>query len=320
MLRIMAVTDRGQVLTDLPVQNLTAPDIRWYWVDFDQPDEREASLLADHFRFHPLAIEDCFHFLQRPKLDHYDDVQFFVLHAINQATLNPEEVDLFLGPNYVVSFHLLPSRELDESWRRMTEGQYATDKTHLNVAHLIIDKLVDGYFPSLFQIEDALGEIEANDRKQVKRMNVEKVMDDVFDIRSSLLKLRRTVIPMRDLLYRMINTDKIEGLKDHLAYFTDIYDHLLKLSEMIESNREMTADMRDSYISLSTNRMNTIMKTLTVITTIFMPLTFIAGIYGMNFSNMPELTWRWGYFIILGVMAIVGISMFAWFWRKRWFE
>jgi magnesium transporter len=123
-------------------------------------------------------------------------------------------------------------------------------------------------------------------------------MNQVFDIRSRLLKLRKTIVPMRDFLYRTLNSERIEGLKALHVYFADVYDHLLKLSEMIDSNREMTSDMRDSYISLSSNRMNTIMKTLTVITTIFMPLTFVAGIYEMNFAYMPELTWRWGYFLI----------------------
>ena len=125
---------------------------------------------------------------------------------------------------------------------------------------------------------------------------------------------------MRDLLYRIINSEKIADVRVQLAYFTDIYDHLLKLAEMLETNREMTADLRDSYDSLRSNRMNSIMKTLTVITTIFMPLTFIAGVYGMNFVHMPELEWQDGYFLVLGVMLLLGIGMFLWFKRKGWFD
>ncbi len=179
-----------------------------------------------------------------------------------------------------------------------------------------MDKLVDNYFPTLYQIEDQLNEIESN----VNNESVEKLMEAVFDIRSNLIKLRKTVLPMRDLLYRVINSEKIDGVKEQLVYFTDIYDHLLKLSEMIESNREMTADMRDSYISINSNRMNTIMKTLTVMTSIFIPLTFIASIYGMNFEYMPELTWRWGYFGVLGVLLGVGSIMLFGLWRKGWFR
>jgi len=316
MLRTLAVTHEGHVLVDVPIDSLSQTDIAWYWVDFAMPTEEEAMLLDHHFHFHPLAIEDCFHFLQRPKMDTYDDVQFFVLHAIDEKTLNAEEIDLFVGPQFIVSFHLKPSNEIDEAWQRISKQHNAEGKNQLHVMHLIIDKLVDNYFPSLFQIEDQLNDLEVIDRKA----SIQKVMDDVFDIRSSLLKLRRTVNPMRDLVYRIMNTEKIQGMREQLVYFTDIYDHLLKLSEMIDSNRDVTADMRDSYISLNSNRMNAIMKTLTVITTIFMPLTFIAGIYGMNFANMPELAWHNGYFIVLGLMGLIGLSMFVYFWRKGWFS
>jgi magnesium transporter len=125
---------------------------------------------------------------------------------------------------------------------------------------------------------------------------------------------------MRELLYRILNTQRIEGLHHYVPFFTDIHDHLLKLSEMVDSNRDMTSDMRDHYMSLSTNRMNTIMKTLTVITTIFMPLTFIVGLYGMNFHNMPELSWHYGYYAVLIIMSMLGIGMFIWFKQKGWFD
>lgn len=316
MIRIIAVTNDLEVITDISLPSFTDSNMKWYWVDFNSPTEEESKLLESHFHFHPLAIEDCFHLLQRPKLDHYDDDHFFVLHAINQQTLQSEEIDLFLGSNFVVSFHLYNCREVDEAWNRISEHKDLSEIGHIYVAYTIMDKLVDNYFPTLYQIEDQLNEIESN----VKNESVEKLMDSIFNIRSSLLKLRKTVLPMRDLLYRVINSEKIDGVNEHLVYFTDIYDHLLKLSEMIESNREMTADMRDSYISINSNRMSTIMKTLTVMTSIFIPLTFIASIYGMNFEYMPELTWRWGYFGILVVMFGVGFGMLLWLWRKGWFK
>ena len=316
MLRTIAVTNDLKVITDISIPDLTDSNIKWFWVDFNSPTEEETKLLETHFHFHPLAIEDCLHLLQRPKLDHYDDDHFFVLHAINQKTLQAEEIDLFIGRNFVVSFHLLKSREIDDAWSRIIEHKNLSEKGHIYAAYTIMDKLVDNYFPTLYQIEDQLNEIESN----VNNESVEKLMDAVFDIRSNLIKLRKTVLPMRDLLYRVINSEKIDGVKEQLVYFTDIYDHLLKLSEMIESNREMTADMRDSYISINSNRMNTIMKTLTVMTSIFIPLTFIASIYGMNFEYMPELTWRWGYFGVLGVLLGVGSIMLFGLWRKGWFR
>lgn len=313
----MAVTDEGELLTDISLSHLTDLNVEWFWVDFDCPKEAEIELLDSYFQFHPLAIEDCLHLLQRPKVDHYDDTHFFVLHALHPETLKAEEVDFFLGPRGIVTFHLAASQEVDEVWRRMLDPAIRSGKDHNYVAYLIVDKLVDNYFPTLYMIEDQLNEIEDQGEN---RPDLQEMTEQIYDIRADLLRIRRTVIPMRDLLYRLLNSDKIPGVKDQHAYFTDIYDHLLKLTEMIESNREMTADLRDSYDSLRSNRMNSIMKTLTVMTTIFMPLTFIAGVYGMNFVNMPELEWHAGYYIVIGIMAALGLGMYAWFKRKGWFD
>ena len=145
-------------------------------------------------------------------------------------------------------------------------------------------------------------------------------MDEVFEIRGSLLKLRKTVNFMRDLLYRILNAERLKGFQEHKLYFSDIHDHLIKLSNMIESSREMTSDMRDNFLSINSTRMNRNMMVLTVITTIFIPLTFIVGVYGMNFQNMPELSWKYGYFGVLLIMSIIAIVMFLWFKRKGWFD
>ncbi|MBO9600580.1 MAG: magnesium/cobalt transporter CorA [Cohnella sp.] len=318
MLRTIAATQDARLLEDVPLERLSDPDVAWYWVDFGSPTEEEIELLSSHFHFHPLAIEDCMHFLQRPKVDQYDDSHFFVIHGLHPETREAEEVDFFLGPKSIVTFHLNPSREIEEVRQRILhpEGKAGSADHHF-IAYRLIDSLVDNYFPSLYQIEDQLNELE--DREE-SDWSIQELTEEVYRIRAELLRLRRTVIPMRDLLYRIINTDKIPAVTMQLAYFTDIYDHLLKLAEMIDSNREVTADLRDSYDSLRSNRMNSIMKTLTVITTIFMPLTFIAGIYGMNFVHMPELQWQWGYFGVIGVMALLGGSMFFWFKRKGWFD
>ncbi|GFZ76373.1 putative metal ion transporter YfjQ [Paenibacillus marchantiophytorum] len=316
MIRSLAITKDFKVLHNVPLDQLDDPNIQWYWVDFNNPSEKDALHLKDHFHFHPLAIEDCFYLLQRPKMDHYEQIHFFVMHAINAKTLAAEEVDMFLGSNFIVTFHLHESREIEDAWSRVSEQENLRSEGHIYAAYLVLDNLVDQYFPSVYQIEDQLDDIENNLNSEA----TEVLMSHIFEIRGKLLKLRRTIVPMRDLLYRVINTDRIDQIRGHLVFFTDIHDHLLKLSEMIESNRDMTADMRDSYISLNSNRMNSIMKTLTVITTIFMPLTFIAGIYGMNFAHMPELEWHWGYFGILFIMFGIGFGMFLWFRKKGWFK
>ncbi|MGG0413684.1 magnesium/cobalt transporter CorA [Peribacillus simplex] len=313
MIRTFAVTSDLKLIEDIPLERLTDSNIKWYWVDFDAPTEEETLLLKTHFNFHPLAIEDCLHSLQRPKLDYYDGYDFFVLHTLNQSSLAPEEVDIFVGHNFIVTFHLLPSNEIGLVRQRVMDDKQSISKGLMYIFYLIMDKIVDGYFPSMYQIEDELNEIE------LKKGNRD-LIGNVYEIRSQLLKLRRTIFPMRELMYRILNSERVLVPKEERVYFMDISDHLLRLSEMIESNREMTADIRDNYISINANRTNNIMKTLTVMTSIFIPLTFIASIYGMNFEYMPELTWHGGYFGVLGVMAIVGFGMLFWLGRMGWFK
>ncbi|AJY76668.1 magnesium/cobalt transporter CorA [Paenibacillus beijingensis] len=316
MIRVMAMTKQQELLKDLKLADLETLDKEWYWVDFDNPDEYEIQLLDSYFHFHPLAIEDCLHLLQRPKVDHYGDIHFFVLHSIDPGTLHVNEVNVFLGPDFAVTFHFHPSFEIDDAWKHCPFPAEHAARGHLFAVYFVMDKLVDQYFPAVYELEDTLLDMEIGSGHLASQTD----MNDIFNIRSRLLRLRKTVVPMRDLLYRIISMGEIPGMKELAAFFHDVYDHLLKQSETIEASREMTADLRDSFMSYNSNRMNLIMKTLTVITTIFMPLTFIAGIYGMNFVNMPELQWQWGYFAVLGVMLLVGFSMYAWFRRKGWFE
>lgn len=314
MIRTMAVKKNNEIMLDLPMDALTGPEISWYWVDFNQPSDEESQLLDRFFHFHPLAIEDCMHLLQRPKVDFYDDYAFFVLHGIQQQDLSINEVDLFTSPGFLVTFHFDAMKEIDDVWDYESRNGKATDPYIL--AHSVLDHLVDAYFTPVYQIEDELDEIENNRRKESMRT----MMNQLFATRGDLLNLRHTVLPTRDLLYRILNSQRMNQIEQHRAYFTDVYDHLLKLAEIIESNREITADIRDSYLSLNANRTNSVMMTLTVITTIFMPLTFIAGIYGMNFKYMPELNLHYGYFYVLGLMALIGAAMFIWFKKKGWFE
>ncbi|MEH7125621.1 magnesium/cobalt transporter CorA [Bacillus sp. JJ1503] len=313
MIRSFSITSDFQLAENLPIEQLFQDDIKWFWIDFESPTEEETNLLKTHFNFHPLAIDDCLHLLQRPKLDYYEGYDFYVIHTLNQHTLLPEEVDVFVGKNFIVTFHLTPSSEITIVRQKLLANDLHYKKGALHLFYQLMDKIVDEYFPAVYKIEDELNEIELKDAKK-------DLMNDVFEIRSQLLKLRRTIFPMRELLYRILNSERVIIPKDERMYFMDIYDHLLKLSEMIESNREMTNDIRDSYISLNSDRMNNIMKTLTVMSSIFIPLTFIASIYGMNFEYMPELTWKWGYFGILGVMLLVGSTLLFVLWRMGWFK
>ena len=314
MLRTIALNQDNQLLLNPPLQSLK--DMKWYWCDFNSPTDDEANLLLTHFHFHPLAVEDCIIELQRPKLDYYENLHFLVIHAINEQ-LETHEVDLFIAENFIVTFHFQQQKEIDGIWEAIQSSGNLTDVSPLEIGYKVIDKIVDSFFPIVERVEDRLLAIENSDDAQKGK---DTLITQTYKVRKDLLKLRQTIIPMRDLIYRIVESKRFFSQEQKRVYFHDIYDHLLKLSEMIESNRQLTADIRDNYISLNSYRMNNIMKTLTVITTIFMPLTFLAGIYGMNFVYMPELNSHYGYFIILGVMLVIGLIMFFWFKRKGWFD
>ncbi|CAM3864393.1 magnesium/cobalt transporter CorA [Mesobacillus zeae] len=316
MIRTIAITKDGKIVKDVPPEMLVRGQYNWFWVDFDVPEETEMALLSETFHFHPLAIEDCIHTLQRPKLDYYEDHTFFVVHKLDPKTLGKEEVDIFLGDSYIVTYHNKSSMEVDEVWNRLLLTKTLKKWNPGLAFYHVLDKIVDNYFPIVYSFEDALNELEDNS----KGKSMELLLDQLFDIRHDLLSFRHTVVPMRDLVYRMLNSHRLTTVLKQLEYFHDIHDHLLKLNEMTESNRELTTDIRDSYLSMNAHETNRVMKVLTVITTIFMPLTFIAGLYGMNFQHMPELQWHYGYFMALFAMATIGGVMFLFFKNKGWFK
>jgi magnesium transporter len=316
LIRTCAFMDDDQLIYDIPINQLKQKNIKWYWVDFLKPTKEEVSWLSKAFKFHPLAVEDSLdEFIQRPKLDFYDQYTFLVLHAIHQESLSPYEVDVFVSEQFIVTFQQNTIRDVNNLWDKLKKDE-SIRRGPFFVLHAIIDKLVDDYFPPVYKIEEQLNAIEDNNNNEFVQVLIEKL----FDIRSDLSKLRRTILPMSDLLYRIIHSERLNHLREHKLYFYDVHDHLIKLVEMLESYRDFSSDIRDSYLSVNSNTMNSIMMTLTVITTIFMPLTFIAGIYGMNFEHMPELHWKYGYFIILGFMGTVAILMFYLFRAKGWFK
>lgn len=318
MIQIIGITYENKLEGSISLNNVDMTKFKWYWVDFSEPTEDEIRHLTDTFHFHPLAVEDCIHRLQRPKLDYYENHAFYVTHIlrIEEKEIVKEELDMFVGDAGIVTFHFSPTIEVTQVWSNLLSHQHAEKWDPYYVFYHILDKLVDNYFPLIYSLEDELDKIEDN----TQNISMNDLMEELFDVRYMLLNLRHTVHPMRDLLYRMLNSHHLGGIKERREYFSDIYDHLLKLSEMVMSNREMTADIRDSYLSLNSHQTNNVMKVLTIITSIFSPLTFIAGIYGMNFKHMPELTWHYGYYFSLAFMAAMGVLMILWFRRKGWFK
>lgn len=316
LIEIMAFSKEEGLKEGLTVEELSEKDWDWYWVDFAEPSDGEIELLESFFNFHPLAVEDCMHGLQRPKLDYYNNHTFFVIHSVNDETLDREEIDIFLGECSIVTFHKEKNEALEQAKRIVKRTKNFSDVDEYYIFHQILDKVVDNYFPLIYRIEDHINDIEKN----TKNLSMERLLEALFDRRSELLVLRQTIHPMRDLLYRILNTHHLNGIFERREYFADIHDHLIKVAEMVASNRDMTQDIRDSYLSLNSHQTNRTMQILTVISVIFMPLTFIVGVYGMNFVNMPELETEFGYFVVWGIMIAVAVGMFLWFRNKGWFE
>jgi magnesium transporter len=270
------------------------------------------------FGLHPLTIEDILNTDQRPKLEDHDDYLYIVLkhfHKDDGGRLASEQVSIVLGPNYLISLHekegdlFNPIRERLRNEHGRLRNSGADD-----LAHAILDGIVDGYFTIL----DHFGEeIETLEETLMDGPSPE-TLRAIQILKREMILLRKAVWPLREVVGNLSRSDSPLIGKLSVLYFRDISDHTVQVIDTIETYRDMLSGMLDIYLSTISNRMNEVMKVLTVIATIFMPLTFLAGVYGMNFKYMPELEWQWGYPALWGVMTIVAVLMLLYFRKKKW--
>ena len=283
----------------------------WVWIDLSSPTKEEAAALFRFYHFHPLAVEDCLDAInQRPKVDFFDEYMFLVIYALKENYLM-EELDIFVSERLIITYHQKAIKEIEEAWGLSTESPPATP---IDVLHQLMDKVVDEYFPKAYDIEERLNALEEN----AELLSIKELMNHLYDLRMIIFRIRRVILPMNDLLYRITHTEKMTLISEKQYYFNDVYDHLLKLREMIEGYRDFSADLRDNYMSVNSNNMNETIMALTVNTTIFMPLSFIAGLYGMNFSFMPMAGWRNGFWYVMLVMGVSAVLMIIFFMAKGW--
>ncbi len=283
----------------------------WVWIDLSSSTKEEAAELFHYYRFHPLAVEDCLDAInQRPKVDFFDEYMFLVIYALKENYLM-EELDIFVNERFIITYHQKAIMEIDEVWKNAINNPA---ETPIDILHKLIDKVVDEYFPKAYDIEERLNALEEN----ADLLSIKELINHLYDLRMIIFRIRRVILPMNDLLYRITHTEKMTLISEKQYYFNDVYDHLLKLREMIEGYRDFSADLRDNYMSVSSNNMNETIMALTIITTIFMPLSFIAGLYGMNFSFMPMAEWRNGFWYVMIVMGISAILMVIFFMAKGW--
>lgn len=274
--------------------------------------------LGKQFSLHSLLLEDVANTDQRPKLDDYEDYLFLVIKMLlvtDRKEIAVEQVSLVLGRNYVISFQENGSDVFQPVRERLRGGKGRLRPSGSDyLLYALVDAIVDQYFAVL----EFMGErLEAVQQAVVDDPQPE-TLNDIHALKRQLLFLRRAVWPLRDVMNNLSRSECNLLHASTKVFFRDVYDHVVQIVDTIETLREMVSASLDIYLSSVSYRLNAVMRVLTVITTIFMPLSFIASIYGMNFEYMPELKSRWGYPVALVVMAVVGVAMLALFRKKRW--
>ncbi|MDR1506117.1 MAG: magnesium/cobalt transporter CorA [Treponema sp.] len=287
------------------------------WINLDYLDSDAINTLAAAFHIHPLTVEDILDTNQRPKAEEFDDYLFIVLKAINRDDnrITLEQISIVLMEDTIITFQEKPGDNFDGIRKRIRNNAGRIRRTGSDyLAYALMDAVVDEYYLVL----DAQGEeIEEFETRAADDTDAEFI-PDIQKVKQSLFLLRKSIWPLRDSVSHIIHSDS-KFIKDDLEPFLkDLHDHVLQAAETLENYRDLMAGVIEVNLSAVSNGMNKIMKVLTIISTIFIPLTFIVGVYGMNFAFMPELSSPYGYPVVMGVMIIVAAGMLVFFKRRRW--
>ena len=296
----------------------------FFWLDLDEAiDPATADLLRDRFGFHPLAVEDAEHFGQRPKVDDYDTSTYLVVHGappdLTSAASPTVEVHLFVAERFVVTVHRGPCVAFDEVRARLAR-RHATEEAGPQVAllYLLVDSLVDSFFPVLAHVDDTIDELE----DAILAQPTEGQLGQLFTLKRQLVSLRKVVTPERDMMASMLaGVSPIPGMTPEAErYFRDLYDHLIRISDLVDSYRDLLTSAMDTHLSTVSNRLNGVMKQLTIIATIFLPLSFLTGFFGQNFAWMITRITSLGAFLVLavGVELAAAIGLLVLFRRRGW--
>ena len=291
-----------------------------FWVDFEAPTEEDDKILLNVFHFHPLTIEDCRANRHHPKVEEFPDYVYFIVHAIRTDSspdrFNTVELDGYLGRNYVISYHHERFNSVDKVKQTITVSPVTCQRGAPFILHQIIDNIVDEYLPVMDDFDERINSLEDN-IFSLHRPNNE-ILEEILGLKRSLLRVKRISSKQLEVLYRMSHGQFQLISGPVLPFFRDIYDHLVRVTDLAESYRDLISGSLEAYLSVVSNRLNEIMKVLTIFSAIMLPLTFIVGVYGMNFDNMPELHTRFGYFICLAVMLGLDLTLYRLFRRSGW--
>jgi len=298
-----------------------SPTVTWINID-GLHDVAALEAIGKHFGFHPLALEDVLNCGQRPKIEDYGEYHFMIMKSLLLGeTLETEQISFFLGGNYVITMQEVAGDSFEQVRERIRRGKGLIRKSGPDyLTYALIDALVDEFFPVLEKYGEQIENLEAEMLLEPSQSTIQ----EIHRIKRELLMVRRSAWPERDVINAMQREESDVIRPETQVFLRDCYDHTIQVIDMLETYRELASGLLDVYLSSLSNRMNEVMKVLTIISTIFIPLNFIAGIYGMNYNpeasplNMPELNWYWGYPFALTLMATVAGLLVVYFRKKRW--
>jgi magnesium transporter len=322
LLQSLYRTSGGELKHDILVAEYSAAladEEGLLWVDMaGTPHEEAQAILADQFHFHPLAIEDTIQDIHGPKLDDYEKYLYTVLHAARVNPIDGDtatiELDLFLGPNYVVSYRHEPISAVEDLWQHASQ-----DSRHMSQGadRLLVDLvsgLADAYLPVIDALTDAIDNLEDEVLDRASPATLQRI----YDLKRAVSRLRRIMSPQREVVNRL-SRDEISVIRPKVRiYFRDAFDHLVRLADILDSTRDILSGTLDIYLSATSNRLNEVMKVLTIVTTILMPMTLVASLYGMNFRVLPGAPLTGGFWGVIAACVVTGAVMTWWFRRRRW--
>ena len=292
------------------------------WVDVDADDEASEHLLRDLFQFHPLAIEDCFDGrVETPKVDDYGDYLFIVAQSVAYTApseqLQLKELGLFLGANYVVSVHQKPIETVSDLFERVAKNGHLLTRGADFLAHAIIDTMVDQLLPAVEELDEQLAALEQSILEDPKKEH----LNYVLMLKRNTLRLRRSILPQRDMVNRLSRGEFGNLIRtEALIFYRDVYDHVVRVEELLDGLRDLADSALSSYLSMVNNRMNEVMKAMSVVAVIFLPLTLIASIFGTNLAfSAVGVTLKGGFVWMLVFMAVITAIQIYFFKRRGWF-
>ena len=285
-----------------------------YWIDINMPTDNDFIVLKNHFNFHPITLSDCTQKLKRSKMHDYKEYHFItvtVFENLVKGNSSYKNIHIFITEKFILTIHYNECKIIKKIFNEFQNSSKVFINDTDFIMYYIFDEIVEQYFKLTDKIETHIDNLEE------KAMNnpVQSTVNEIMKAKKTIITLRRVVSPIREVINTLLRHDDIISAENRI-YYTDLYDHILRIYDLIESEQEMITSCLELYSSQLSNSMNKVMKFLTIITTIMMPLTIITGLYGMNFKNMPELEYKYGYFIVLIVMLFITIFQIIFFRKK----